>query len=121
MLLLDFIPAIRALVEKKGEAHSREELASGFHNTLCHSFAAMARKISEQTGLNRVVLSGGCFQNRKLLEGCIAAMGRAGFEVFTHHLVPTNDPRRDDDPVLAWASGVARTRSAHTRRVRHGR
>lgn len=91
MLLLDFIPALRALVEKRLALYPREELAAGFHGTLCHAFTEMAGKIREQTGLGRIVLSGGCFQNRKLLEGCVAAMGQAGFEVFTHHLVPTND------------------------------
>jgi len=91
VVLLDFVPLVREIAEKRLARHRPEELAAGFHHTLCHAFASMARRIREKTGLGRVVLSGGCFQNRKLLEGCVTALGRAGFEVFTHHLVPAND------------------------------
>jgi hydrogenase maturation protein HypF len=38
-----------------------------------------------------VALSGGCFQNRILLEGCIAEMEQAGFQVYHHRFIPTND------------------------------
>jgi hydrogenase maturation protein HypF len=41
--------------------------------------------------LNRVCLSGGCFQNAVLLEGCLETLHTEGFEVFCHREVPTND------------------------------
>ncbi len=41
--------------------------------------------------LNRVCLSGGCFQNALLLEGSVNALRRDGFQVFTHREVPAND------------------------------
>ena len=50
-----------------------------------------ALRLRAATGLNRTVLSGGCFQNRLLLEGCIAGLEKAGFDVYSHHLVPTGD------------------------------
>jgi hydrogenase maturation protein HypF len=40
---------------------------------------------------NKVVLSGGTFQNRYLLEGTEKMLTGEGFEVYSHHLVPTND------------------------------
>ncbi|MEI6124956.1 MAG: carbamoyltransferase HypF [Pseudomonadota bacterium] len=91
MLLLNPFPAIKSIAEQCVSGRSAEELASAFHYTLQHAFIAMAEKIRSATGLNRVVLSGGCFQNRVLLEGCITGMLHEGFEVFTHHLVPSND------------------------------
>ena len=45
----------------------------------------------KSTGLNRVVLSGGCFQNRILLEGGIDRLTKDGFDVYSHSLIPTND------------------------------
>jgi hydrogenase maturation protein HypF len=51
----------------------------------------MARAIREKTRLNRVVLSGGCFQNRILTEGTIEELKKAGFDVFFHRATPTND------------------------------
>ena len=47
--------------------------------------------VRKENGLNRVVLSGGCFQNAMLLTGLIRALEGHGFEVFSHELVPTND------------------------------
>jgi hydrogenase maturation protein HypF len=41
--------------------------------------------------LNRVVLSGGCFQNSILLSGMLRVLQSNQFEVFTHEQVPTND------------------------------
>jgi hydrogenase maturation protein HypF len=41
--------------------------------------------------LNRVVLSGGVFQNARLLGGLIPALEGNGFEVYSHRRVPTND------------------------------
>jgi hydrogenase maturation protein HypF len=38
-----------------------------------------------------VVLSGGVFQNARLLTGLIPALAARGFEVYSHRLVPTND------------------------------
>ncbi|MCK4300158.1 MAG: hypothetical protein KAX80_11525, partial [Planctomycetes bacterium] len=36
-------------------------------------------------------LSGGCFQNQRLVEGLSSALETEGFEVLTHSLVPAND------------------------------
>jgi hydrogenase maturation protein HypF len=38
-----------------------------------------------------VVLSGGCFQNRILLEGTVTELKKKDFEVYYHSQVPTND------------------------------
>ena len=68
-----------------------EDLASAFHRTLAKSLADLAGRIREETGSSRIALSGGCFQNRVLLEECIQEMERAGFDVYRHQRVPTND------------------------------
>ncbi|HID34224.1 MAG TPA: hypothetical protein EYP25_06570, partial [Anaerolineae bacterium] len=47
--------------------------------------------LRDETGLNQVALSGGCFQNRILLEELAAGLRADGFQVFTHHQVPAND------------------------------
>ena len=61
------------------------------HQTIAGITVEMCRKISHNTGLKQVALSGGVFQNRLLLRLTAAGLEQAGFEVFTHHLVPCND------------------------------
>jgi hydrogenase maturation protein HypF len=51
----------------------------------------MCQDIAQETGLRQVALSGGVFQNRLLLRLTRRQLEKAGFQVFTHHLVPTND------------------------------
>ncbi len=88
---LDFSPMIRAITKRLQAGKDSGELAFSFHLTLQVAFCKMARTIRDKTGLNRVVLSGGCFQNRILTEGMIAELEKAGFDVFFHTAIPTND------------------------------
>jgi hydrogenase maturation protein HypF len=90
-LILDFRETIRQTMRDISEGQSVYGLANSFHRCLHKSLGEVSRQLREDYGLNRVVLSGGCFQNRFLLEGTIMELRRAGFEVFTHRLVPTND------------------------------
>jgi hydrogenase maturation protein HypF len=62
-----------------------------FHMTLVHLFSDLCVFLSRETGLDRVVLSGGVFQNAILLSGLSKAIRENGLQVFTHSLVPTND------------------------------
>jgi len=91
MSILDLLPAVRALVEGCLAGMDLEGLASSFHATLIASFTDMAELLRDRTGIDRVALSGGCFQNRILLEGCAEELECNGFEVFTHRRIPTND------------------------------
>lgn len=57
------------------------------HNTL----AAMIVSAAQRTGLQRVALSGGVFQNKVLTESAIAQLQAAGFNPICHRDVPPND------------------------------
>jgi hydrogenase maturation protein HypF len=66
-------------------------ISAKFHHTLIRLFADFCDYIRRESDLNRVVLSGGCFQNATLLRGLIQALHDKKFEVFTHQQVPAND------------------------------
>jgi hydrogenase maturation protein HypF len=66
-------------------------IASRFHNTVARASLAVAREIHKQTGLTKVVLSGGTFQNRYLSERLAGMLEEEAFEVFRHTRVPAND------------------------------
>jgi hydrogenase maturation protein HypF len=62
-----------------------------FHQTMAQIIAGMCKLIAEESGIKRVVLSGGVFQNRLLLKLATSALHKNGLDVLTHHLVPCND------------------------------
>ena len=67
------------------------EISARFHNTVFKVIIHLAEKIRSDSGLNRVVLSGGSFQNRYLLSETEKEFAANGFEVFAPLKVPAND------------------------------
>jgi hydrogenase maturation protein HypF len=83
---------LREMIRSLARDRANPRLASRrFHNTLAQAIVAVCEKIEAQTGLRRVCLSGGTFQNFVLLDRVIALLGAAGLEVYVHALVPPND------------------------------
>ncbi|MFH1646794.1 MAG: carbamoyltransferase HypF, partial [Chloroflexota bacterium] len=66
-------------------------IAARFHNSVAQMITETCRKISAGSGLDRVALSGGVFQNRRLLRKAVAMLESAGLRVYTHRQVPCND------------------------------
>ena len=85
--VLDWQPLLAALLDDLQHDVPVGIIAARFHNALVDGIVAVA----QQVGHERVVLSGGCFQNRWLTEGAAMALRRAGFEVLLHRQVPPND------------------------------
>jgi hydrogenase maturation protein HypF len=81
--IIEWKPVMMALLQE-----SDTRLASAkFHNTL----AAIIVAAAEQIGEPAVVLSGGCFQNRALLEKAIQRLRKAGFRAYWQQQIPPND------------------------------
>jgi hydrogenase maturation protein HypF len=62
-----------------------------FHHTVASMVNEMCELIANDTGIDRVALSGGVLQNRLLLRLTTKALRNQGFSVLTHRMVPTND------------------------------
>lgn len=84
-------PIIRCAVEDILNRVSPRTISAKFHLGVADLIANMGRKIRAERKLNRIVLSGGVFQNVFLLEATSEILSGEGFEVFTHHRVPAND------------------------------
>lgn len=67
------------------------KISMKFHNTVSRMVVDMCRLIAREAGVNKVALSGGVFQNRLLFRLVTSALEEAGFKVYTHSRVPTND------------------------------
>jgi len=84
-------PVIRDAVEDLLNGVPAAVVSARFHGAVASLIVAMAQKIREGRKLNRVALSGGVFQNMLLLQYTTRMLRAAGFGVFTHARVPTND------------------------------
>jgi len=84
-------PIIRGVVEDMVRGIHPATISSKFHMTLIKLFSELCEVIRKESRLNRVVLSGGVFQNSILLTGLIKSLEGKNFEVYTHYKVPTND------------------------------
>ena len=84
-------PIIRGVLRDVEKGIPPSQISSKFHMTLIRLFTSLCDGIRKDTGLNRVALSGGVFQNSLLLTGLIASLANRRFEVYTHHRVPAND------------------------------
>ena len=82
--------SVRA-VEDLLEGLAPATVSARFHLGVAALIASVARRVRDERRLNRVVLSGGVFQNMLLLERACRLLQSEGFEVFTHSRVPTND------------------------------
>jgi hydrogenase maturation protein HypF len=81
--IIEWKPMIAAILDESDVPL----IATKFHNTL----AALIVSIAQQVGEPNVVLTGGCFQNRSLLEQTIRKLREAGFKPYWHRRVPAND------------------------------
>ena len=66
-------------------------MAAKFHNAVANLITELCLHTRAQTQLNTVALSGGCFQNVRLLAAAITQLQSQSFEVLYHRLVPPND------------------------------
>ena len=84
---IDWAPMVRAIVHDLHDEVPAGVIAAKFHNTLVE----MMVKVAQSCGEEKIVLSGGCFQNRYLTERAIKRLREAGFRSYWHQRVPPND------------------------------
>jgi len=85
--IVDWGPMVLAILDDSKHGVAIGAISATFHNTLADIIVAVAQRV----GLERVVLGGGCFQNRLLLEGTVRRLQAAGLRPFWPHRVPPND------------------------------
>jgi hydrogenase maturation protein HypF len=86
-LVLDWEPLFREIVRERDAGVDAGVICARFHNTLAETIVEVAKR----TGVSRVALTGGVFQNRYLTERAFRRLESEGFKPFTHQRVPPND------------------------------
>jgi hydrogenase maturation protein HypF len=85
--VIDWEPAIRKIIQDQRKGEAVEHIAAAFHNTLAEMVVGMARA----SRVERVALTGGCFQNRYLTERTVAKLRENGMRPYWHQRIPPND------------------------------
>ncbi len=84
-------PIIRGVTEDVLSGKPIAVISMAFHNTLIGLFTGLCRQLRTDTGMDRVAMGGGVFQNAILLEGLTRSLEAGGFKVYSPQLVPAND------------------------------
>lgn len=66
-------------------------ISAKFHNGIVKMSLEACERIRRETGIDKVALSGGVWQNLFLLKRMLQALKGAGFDALIHQQVPTND------------------------------
>jgi hydrogenase maturation protein HypF len=84
---IDLRPMVLEILNDVQTGVCRQIISTKFHNTISGSILEIAKRFGEK----RIVLSGGCFQNRYLTERTVMLLRHEGFQPYWHQRVPTND------------------------------
>ena len=88
---IDFRPTFHDIHAARTNGETVPMISARFHATLAAAVQAACASIRAADGIGTVCLSGGSFQNLRLLEQSVALLESAGFEVFFQTEVPCND------------------------------
>ncbi|MEA2210535.1 MAG: hydrogenase maturation protein HypF [Solirubrobacteraceae bacterium] len=88
---LDPRPLIAAVMGDLGADVTVGVIARRFHAAVAAATVCACARASEAAGVDTVVLSGGVFQNRRLLETCLAGLRSRGLRVLVPELLPAGD------------------------------
>lgn len=84
-------PVLEGILEDLAAGVPVTWLSARFHNTLAWLLVEMAKQYRMQTGTDKVVISGGCFQNKRLTEQLQRMFAEAGILLFASGHIPCND------------------------------
>ena len=89
--VVSFESTIKEIVEDLIENIDVSEISAKFHNTVINVIFAVASQIRKESGINKIVLSGGTFQNRYILSRIEQILEKENFEVYSQLKIPSND------------------------------
>ena len=91
MIQFDPAPVMHAIVDDLRAGLAVPVIAAKFHNGVADLIESLCLRLSEQTGVKTVALSGGVFQNVTLLRLAVERLRRHDLRVLVHRHVPPND------------------------------
>ena len=87
--ILDFTPTVQSIMDGVVKGESRAHLAVSFHKTVAIALCETSADLMERYNISDAAISGGVFQNRKLVE-LIYRAWHVG-NLYMNEVVPSND------------------------------
>lgn len=91
LTIIDYEPMLTQIITDISEGLKTSHISAKFHNTIANMIYEVCSKIRDSFALDKVVLSGGVFQNRLLLQKSVDLLEGAKFDVHFNNMVPIND------------------------------
>ncbi|MBN2453012.1 MAG: carbamoyltransferase HypF [Candidatus Omnitrophica bacterium] len=91
MRIIEAAGIMRGMIRDIESGIDKGVISAKFHNTVAHIITAVALLIRQRYGVNRVVLSGGVFQNHYLTGRSVSLLRKSDFSVYTNSGINTND------------------------------
>jgi len=89
--VMDSSPVLRSIVRELQGGIPPAVISARFHTAVADCAVSICDRLRGETGIQRVALTGGVFQNVLLLQLTKARLLHSDFEVLTHRIVPPND------------------------------
>ena len=90
-IIIDPALMFKEIVADLKAKEPKEKIASRFHLTVAEMIKKICLYLRNETNINKIVLSGGVFQNKLLLSLSLDLLTQENFNLFTHHNLSCND------------------------------
>ncbi|MDR1763368.1 MAG: carbamoyltransferase HypF [Dysgonamonadaceae bacterium] len=88
---ISFRPLFEEIIEDLQQNVPASRISAKFHNMLIDLILSKTLQFSKQYGINKIVISGGCFQNKFLVEGLQKRFAETPLTLFVPSRIPCND------------------------------
>ena len=88
---MDPAPMFKQIILDLKAKEPKEKIAYRFHLTVGEMMRKICLALRKEDKINKIVLSGGVFQNKLLLRLAQDLLNKEGFEVFVHKKLSCND------------------------------
>jgi hydrogenase maturation protein HypF len=86
-IVIDWAATLQGVLNDQQAQQSVSVISAKFHNTLIEMIVTVAKRVDEK----QVIFTGGCFQNKYLLEKAIQRLTAEHFCLYWHQQIPSND------------------------------
>jgi len=88
---ISFHSLFDGVIDDMQQTVSTETIAAKIHNSLAHLILEWTKTATGQTGITKTVISGGCFQNRRLTEHLQQLFEKENIPLYVPSAIPCND------------------------------